>query len=448
MQMKFEQSQKQTNTMTQKLIQNVEVLQMSSQELMDYICEQATENPVIDMDALSSSEMQNKLDWLRSNERRDHAPAQTDDDGFDARDRTCGHSYGSSLKESLLIQLSALGIDSTENEICRYLIACVDSRGYLNEDRDSVAEAFGASPETVQRCMDLLRSFSPPGVCAAGLKECLAAQIALHPENKLAAQIIEHHLDSVARGHYAHIAKALGTSVDEVRAAAERISQLSPNPSAGFEDRDNIYYTLPDAQIRVEHGNLKVSLFQSYTPSLKISSYYENLFRNTDDEGVKEYLLNKLNSAQWLIKCVSQREETLLNCIEAIAEIQSVYFLGTSSVLAPMTLGDVAERMGVHKSTVSRTIRGKFIQCSAGVLPAKSFFVQKLGRKSSKGDSSDMARSMILQLVSNEDKRAPLSDQKICELMAKNGVDISRRTVAKYREALGIPGTFIRKVSG
>lgn len=155
-----------------------------------------------------------------------------------------------------------------------------------------------------------------------------------------------------------------------------------------------------------------------------------------------------MNSAQWLIKCVSQREETLLNCIEAIAEIQSAYFLGTSSVLAPMTLGDVAERMGVHKSTVSRTIRGKFIQCSAGVLPAKSFFVQKLGRKSSKGDSSDMARSMILQLVSNEDKRAPLSDQKICELMAKNGVDISRRTVAKYREALGIPGTFIRKVSG
>lgn len=447
MQLKFEQSQRQTNTITRQLIQNVEILQMSSQELMEYICEQATENPVIDIDALSFPEFQDKIDWLRSSERHEYTSGTTDDDGADARDNIHGRTYGDSLKDNLLMQLSALRLDSPENQICQYLIACVDSRGYLSEDCDAVAEAFKTKPETVLHCMELLRGFSPPGVCAAGLKECLAAQIALHPGDKIAAQIIERHLDSVARGHYAHIAKALGVSTAEVRAAVERIKLLSPTPSAGFDDKDNIYYTVPDAQIIVENGQPKVSLFQLYTPRLRISRYYEQLFRDTDDESVKEYLSKNLNSAQWLIRCVSQREDTLLGCIKAIADIQREYFLGNSPVLAPMTLGDVAERMGVHKSTASRTIRGKFIQCSMGILPIKSFFVQKLGGKNSERDSADLARSMILQIVGSEDKRDPLSDQKICELMAKGGVDISRRTVAKYREALGIPGSFIRRAS-
>lgn len=447
MQLKFEQSQRQTNTITRQLIQNVEILQMSSQELMEYICEQATENPVIDIDELGFPEFQDRLDWLRSSERLEYASGTTDDDSADARDNIHGRTYGDSLKDSLLMQLSTLRLDSPENQICQYLIACVDSRGYLSEDCGAVAKAFETEPETVLHCMELLRGFSPPGVCAAGLKECLAAQIALYPDDKIAAQIIEHHLDSVARGHYAHIARALGVSTTEVRAAVERIKHLSPTPSAGFDDKDNIYYTVPDAQISVKSGQLKVSLFQSYTPCLRISRYYEQLFRDTDDESVKEYLGKNLNSAQWLIKCVSQREDTLLGCIEAIADIQREYFLGNSPVLVPMTLGDVAERMGVHKSTASRTIRGKFIQCSSGILPVKSFFVQKLGGKNNECDSADLARSMILQIVGSEDKRAPLSDQKICELMAKGGVDISRRTVAKYREALGIPGIFIRKVS-
>lgn len=446
MQLKFEQSQRQTNTITRQLIQNVEILQMNSQELMEYICEQATENPVIDMDALGFPEFQSSGNLLRSSERRDYSYSKTDD-STDVRDGIRGRTYGDSLKDSLLMQLSALGLGSPEHQICQYLIACVDSRGYLNEDCGAVAESFGTEPNVVQHCMTLLRSFSPPGVCAAGLRECLAAQIALHPDDKIAAQIIDHHLESLARGHYAQISKALGVSTVEIRAAAERIRQLSPTPSAGFDDMDNIYYTFPDAQISVENGEPKVSLCQSYTPCLKISRYYEQLLKETNDEDVKEYLGKNLHSAEWLIKCVSQRENTLLGCIEAIAAIQREYFLGNSPVLVPMTLGDVADRMGVHKSTASRTIRGKFIQCSSGVLPVKSFFVQKLGGKNSEHDSADLARSMILQIVDNENKRAPLSDQKICELMAKNGLDISRRTVAKYREALGIPGTFIRKTS-
>ncbi len=145
---------------------------------------------------------------------------------------------------------------------------------------------------------------------------------------------------------------------------------------------------------------------------MRISQYYKQLFRDSGDESIKEYLSKNLGSAQWLIRCVSQREDTLPGCIKAIADIQCEYILGNSSVLIPMTLGDVAERMGVHKSTASRMIRSKFIQCNMGILPIKSFFIQKFGRKSSERDSADLARSMILKIVGSEDKRDPLQSRK------------------------------------
>ena len=435
MQMRFDQTQKQTHTITQKLIQNVQVLQMTSQELAEYICGEALENPAIDLDRLELIERRTQPDYRAAADGEETQPEPAGEDPTD----------DNSLRQQLIMQLMSSGLGDTEYEMCRSLIDCVDSRGYLEENEGSVSELFGVDAETARSCLDTLRSFSPAGVCAEGLEQCLVLQLRARPDSELAIRIVEEQLDALSHGHYSSIAKRLHVTLPEVRAAAERIRRLNPIPSAGFDDREEILYSVPDVQVGFEEGRAVVGIRDSFLPGLQLSPYYQKLYETSADSEVKEYLDEKLKSAEWLIKCVAQREDTLVGCMAVVAELQSAFLSGASDTAAPMTLRDVAERMGVHVSTVSRTIRGKYVQCVRGVLPIKSLFSQTLGSVEEGARSGDEARAAISRLIAAEDKSEPLSDQQLSEALKSDGISISRRTVAKYREQLGIPGMFVRK---
>lgn len=441
MRIKTELTTKQNISITQQLIQNVEILQMSSVELVEYIYNEAMENPVIDIDALHISELRRRIDWLGRSARPVHGHQhETDNEPSDIEPPTLN-----TLERHLLFQLSALRISEKEQMVSRYLIACVDPKGYLDEDSEETAKKLDVSAELIEQCTQRLRSFSPKGVCAKNLEQCLLAQLENTEDNELCRKIIVAHMDSLAKGHYSNIAKKLGTNIAAVKLAAEKIGSLSPIPAAGFDTESKIYYSVPDAIISTKDGQLEIVLAYSYITSLKINGYYSNLYNASDDSSVKTYLDKKLKSAEWLINCVSQREKTITACLRVIADMQQDFFLGKSSFLAPMSISDIATRLGVHESTVSRAIRGKMLQCSSGVVPIKSLFNQKLEKCGSENNSTDYAKVLIKALIEQEDKSSPLSDQYICDALVLKGCHISRRTVAKYRDEMNIPSTLLRK---
>lgn len=443
--------QKQKLNIDRRVIQSIDVLQMTEQELSEYILSEAEANPSLDMDALyaegSPIKFREKAEWLykhRRSEPRSRSPDE-DDGRPDPLDAECTDDMQGSLKWFLLSQLKSEELDGENEKIFGFLIECTDEKGYLGLDPSEAAALLGVEEKTVESCLCRLRSLQPAGICAKDLRGCLLAQIRRTPEETAARAIIENHLGDFARGHYSLISKKLGIPVNEVYRACEKIKKLSPVPASGLPAKSATEYLVPDAMVTVSGGEPEVTLYRSYTPYLAINPYYLELFRETDDQKVKEYLNEKLEAAQLLMKNISQRESTFLSCVKVIADIQCDYFADKNSALTPMALDDVASRAGVHISTVSRAIRGKYLQSGRGIVPLRKLFSRRLDSHHADDCSADMAKKLIAYFVEGESKASPLSDQRLSEMLSVKGVILSRRTVAKYREQLGIPSTLNRR---
>lgn len=444
--------QKQKLNIDRRLIQSIDVLQMTEQELSEYVISEAESNPSLDMDMLyaegSPIKFREKAEWLYKQSRgelRSRTPDE-DDGRIDPLDAERTGDVQDSLRWFLLSQLSTEELDGENEKIFDFLIELTDKKGYLDVDPVEAAALLGVEREAVHNCLVRLRSLQPAGICARDLRGCLLAQISLTPEDTVARDIIEAHLQDFAKGYYSLIAKKLCVPVSSVHKACERIRELSPVPASGLpSEKRATEYLVPDALVTVSSGEPEVTLYRSYTPYLAINPYYLRLFRETDDEKVKEYLDEKLRSARLLMKNISQRESTFLSCVRVIADIQRDYFTDKSSPLTPMTLEDVAARAGVHMSTVSRAIRGKYIQSGRGIVLLRRLFSRRLDSQRDEDCSADMAKKLIASFVRSESKASPLSDQRLSELLAVKGVALSRRTVAKYREQIGIPSTLNRR---
>ena len=445
--MKLNLQQKQSLKLAPAMVQFMELVQMSAQELDDYIMQEALDNPLLDLDQLNrrgqNADAYERARWLRS-QLRPVFDASSDSD--DPPTPEPMEDWRDDLQNHLLLQLAAAKVSPLQRRMGRYLIGCVDERGYLSEDPSQVAALFQTDTEEAEACFAMLRSFSPPGVCACDLRHCLLSQ--LPPEDRLAAAIVEQHLDDLAQGHYAQIARALSAGTAEVRKACDRIRALSPRPASGFSGKEKVQYLVPDLLVTEQDGELEVSLFRSYAPDLRINTAYLDLYQDTEDEQVRSYLNERMRAAQQLMSCISQRESSILKCAEAIVELQRDFFLRHDAALRPLTLEDIAARMDVSVSTVSRTVKEKTLQCSRGVLPLRYFFSRSISPARGADASSDDVRQRLQQLIDGEDKSAPLSDQQLCSRLESIGLHISRRTVAKYREQLGIPGTYVRRNSG
>ena len=458
--MELSMSMKQTQTLSPQMMQSMEILQMGSQELLEYIQDQVQENPVLEMEEKygkgdDTAVLQRKLEWLESTDAQNRYYHQQDTED-DEKDPISNYGTVDEREENLyLYVLSQLEVMDLEPELLpvgRFLVESLNQNGWLDESVEDLAEELGKPVEEVEKALAAVQSLEPAGVGARNLSECLVLQLQRrHEDSELAIRIARDYLDPLSKSRYGLIAKSLGVCQEEVRTACDLIRTLNPRPGGGFAARENLVYINPDLFVVNFPDHFELLTNDYFFPDLNISGYYCRMLKSTEDNEVKDYLMGKVRQAKWVVHSIEQRRSTLLRCAECILELQEEFFRRGPGHLKPMCLADIAQKVGVHESTVSRTVRDKYLQCASGVYPLSYFFSRSLGAPAARpgteenASSPDFAKALLKKLIGGEDKHKPLSDQKLCERMAREGCELSRRTVAKYRDELGIPNTTGRK---
>ena len=449
-------SQKQTQTLSPQMMQSMEILQMGSQELLEYIEEAVQENPVLEPEENYDKQdefsvLRRKLEWLESTDPQNRYYHQQDTEEEDSPLKNYGtvEDEDENLYYYVLSQLRVLELEPQVMDAGVFLVESLNQNGWLDEPLEDLAADCGCSLAVMEQALAAVQSLEPAGVGARTLSECLKLQLVRRaPVDELAVRIAENYLDALSKSRYGLIARELKVTAEEVRASCDRIRALNPRPGTGFAARENLTYINPDIIVVSFPDHFELLSNDYYFPTLHISGYYTRLMKESDDGQVRDYLTDKMRQAKWMVKAIEQRRSTLMACAECILELQEAFFHKGPGHLVPLSLADVAGRIGVHESTVSRAVKDKYIQCSMGVYPLSYFFSRGLGASASAGEeaaSPDAAKALLKKFIAGEDKKKPLSDQKLCELMAAQGCPLSRRTVAKYRDELHIPSTAGRK---
>lgn len=447
--------QSQVQRLSQQQLQSVELLQMSSLELDAYLRDLAQENPMVELEEPAApppensrdDELLRRLRWLEDNDRQNHFYQHVEEEELDPLARV-GNAGGleETLYRFLSRQLDRMDLEAGLSRTVRYLAACLDESGYFRLPLEELSGQTGLPVGHLERALEVLRTLEPAGVGAENLSQCLELQLLRIGEEGPALDIVRDHLEALAKRHYRAIAQRLGITPEQVQQAEAIIRELEPRPGAVFEQPEQVPYVLPDVYVMEEEGQLVVYTRGQERPAFRIDSYYRRLLDQSGEKEVKDYLTAKLRQAEGVLWAIGQRESTLKRCAQFIAQRQQEFFRSGPQALAPLRMADAAQELGVHESTISRAVREKYLQCAKGVYPMSYFF----SRSATAGDSESAvggtaARALLRKLIDGEDKAAPLSDQKLCEAMARQGCAISRRTVAKYREEMNIPGAAGRR---
>lgn len=428
--------------LTHQLLQSMEILQMNTQELTEFLQKAAEENPLLEQESPSSladeyEELLRRASWLDSG-----APAAT----FTHEERTPWERGRTdreldSLEAFLRDQLERLHLPKPLLALCEYLAELVDGDGYLaQEDLDGLRE-LSVPQALLDQALETLQSLEPAGVCARDLAECLTLQLSRRGDATPAAlDIAGRFLPELGRSHYGLICRELGISLEEVRAAQQLIAGLDPHPGRQFQPEEPAPYICPDIYIVEWDGELRAVLNAYELPRITINDYYVRLLREAPERETQDYLREKMRQAKWLLDGLERRGSTLQRCADAILAAQRAFFSGESGELEPLRLAELAEVLDLHVSTVSRATQGKYLQCRQGTYPLRYFFSRAVG-----GTSRQAVKQKLLVLVREEDPRHPLSDQQLSELLSIGGITVARRTVAKYRMELGIGSSSARR---
>lgn len=451
---------KQTQTLSQRMIQSAEILQMTSQELNTYINELALENPVIDIiEPPSAGEQKESIEqqqWLNSfNEENYYLyQRQNNDDDYDFKASwNINTDDGETLQDYLWSQLVTEAFTQQETEIIKFMLECLDNKGYMGETAETIASCFKTNTQVVENLLTDLQGLDPAGVCARSLEECLKLQLQrrdmLIP---VLESIIDGCLDMVARNQIPAIARKLHLSPAETAGYCQVIKSLNPKPGVSFSSRDQLRYIIPDVTIVKFKDHFDILLNESMYPTIELNGYYRKMNQNPESQELKEYLGNKIKQAEWVRQCVTQRGKTLMQVSRAILEHQEEFFTYGPSHLNPLRLADIAQELDIHESTVSRAVSKKYLQCSWGVYPMNYFFSRSVAVQenvsSPQGGQSVTAADVkrnLREIIDGENKKKPYSDRLLGEKLAERGISISRRTVAKYREEEGIADASGRK---
>jgi RNA polymerase sigma-54 factor len=345
-----------------------------------------------------------------------------------------------SLGDHLLEQLRMHELGPQAMEIGEFLVGSIDENGYLQTTVEEVAETFQVTPERVEEVLAVIQTFEPAGIGARNLQECLWIQVvAKKMECTLAGRIIQEQFDNLLSKRFSEIARNLKCTVEEVQAASDTIGTLDPRPAQEIAAEETRYVT-PDLIVERVGEDFVVALNDRNVPRLRISNAYQQMLRNKGsvEDTTRKYITEKLNSAKWLIQTIEQRRKTMIKVMRRIVEEQREFFEKGVEGLRPLTLQQIANQIGMHESTVSRVTTNKYVQTPRGVFELKYFFSSGLQTEDGDDVSAKVAKGKISQLIQGEDKKEPLSDQRIAELLHESGLRIARRTVAKYREALRI----------
>ncbi|MCE3259981.1 MAG: polymerase sigma-54 factor [Bacteroidetes bacterium] len=369
---------------------------------------------------------------------------------------------GPGFHEQLEQQLGLKDLDNQEYTIGMYLIGCLDEDGYIRRELDLIVDdlAFNynitTTYEEVERILTIIQSFDPPGVGARSLQECLLIQLDRKKEKTkevmLAIDVIKHQMDEFSKKHYDKILRRLAIDNDDLKDIIEVIKHLNPRPGNSESKAGGNSEVVPDFLISVNDGKPELSLNGRNLPDLKISKEYIEMLReyskskNKDGKEASGFIKNKIENAEWFIEALNQRYTTLLLCMQCILEYQEEYFVtGDESKIRPMILKDIANRVGLDLSTVSRVANSKYVQTPYGTFLLKTFFSESMSTESGEEVSSREIKRILKDYVDQEDKKHPLTDDELCAKLKEKGYTIARRTVAKYREQLDIPVGRLRK---
>jgi RNA polymerase sigma-54 factor len=475
--------------MTPQLQQAIKLLQLNRMELVELINQELVENPVLDetnespdaegipetpVDASSDPEAEQKRDEEAFNKPQDAGEQLVTGGKEDFNWESYVEEFNSNqptspsmreineelpafesiltksttLEDHILWQISMTTFSAEEKKFATLVAGNLSDDGYLIANFEDLARESKLELEDAEEILKMIRQFDPIGVGSRTLGECLMTQaLLLKPRQELMEQIIIGHLADLERRNYAAIAKALNQSMEKIVEATKLILELEPKPGRSFTSSDAQYIT-PDIYVVKVGTEYVITLNEDGLPKLRISPYYKNILqqKSKDNKDTKEYVQDKLRSAMWLIKSIHNRQKTIYKVTEAIVVRQRDFFEKGVSYLKPMVLKDIAGDIGMHESTISRVTTNKYVHTPVGIFELKYFFNSSINSADG-GDSvaSEAVKQKIKQMIAKEDPKNPLSDQKIAELLIKENIDIARRTVAKYREMLGILSSAKRK---
>jgi RNA polymerase sigma-54 factor len=354
---------------------------------------------------------------------------------------------GTSLQENLMEQVRLSDISAEQRPIAEMIIGNIDDYGYLKTSVDELAFSTGVAPKQILEVLRVIQTFHPPGVGARDLRECLMLQLERDGrKDTVEYRIVNEFMDALGKRRLPEIARGVDQDVDEVQKAVARIGLLEPRPGRAFLP-DNDQFIMPEVFVNRMDGEFVVSTNNEQIPHLRISNTYKDLMAQADSSSeVREYIREKIRAGKFLIKSLQQRQQTILNIGREIVKRQRDFMEKGVAYLKPMTMVQVAEVVGVHETTVSRAVSGKYIQTPQGIFEMKYFFTSGIQTASGEGMSNTSVKDMIADLFKKENPQKPLSDQEVVKILGEKGIVIARRTVAKYRSELNILPSNLRKV--
>ena len=452
--------QEQKLIMTQEMQMSIKLLQMSALELGQYVSKEMQENPVLEEKEIQNQKTNNndEKDYNNSNDYKEIIKYLEKDDykeknyGVNLEKEEVSPFYyiaeEKSLKDYLLGQVGEITARDEILHICKYMVENLDAKGYLAVSLSDICQEMNISSENAEIALKILQSLEPQGIGARNLRECLKIQLYnMGMDDENIYKIVEDYLELLAENKYNDIAKELKVTASQIQKYGDIIKGLEPKPSRGFYTGETVKFIVPDAYINKLNGQYFISMNEDILPKLNINSIYKEIIKSGEDTEAIEYVKEKLNSAMFLIRSIEQRKNTVYRVLEEILVVQREYFDFGEEYLKPMTLKIIANNLEMHESTISRAIREKYVSaCGGKIIKIKDLFINGIASASGGADvSTNNIKKAIKEMVDNENQAKPISDQTICNRLNIEGMNISRRTVAKYREELQIKSSSKRK---
>ena len=468
-------NQKQVLSLQQKLspqqIQMIKLLELPTVQLEQRIKQEIEDNIVLEeVEHASEEEEQPQQISVDEYLREDDTPSyksRINHYSKDDKQRPVFLTEGRSLPEYLLEQLGFRNLSERDMRLAAYLVGSIDEDGYLRRDLESVADDIAftlgieTSAEELERLLGVLHELEPAGIGARNLRECLLLQMAQIPINsrprRLARKILTNYFEEFVKKHYEKLMSRLQVSEEDFREAIAEIRRLSPKPGNLYAEggTDTTPYIIPDFILDYQDGRFQLSLNSYNVPEVRVNRRYMDMIREMvgsdgtvreKDKEAIQFVKNKIDSAKWFISAIKQRHDTLMRTMQTILDYQQEYFKdGDKSKLRPMILKDIADRTGLDVSTISRVVNSKYVQTQFGIILLKSLFSEAMQTESGEEVSSYEIKNILQECIDEEDKRHPLTDETLMDILNSKGYRIARRTVAKYREMLGIPVARLRK---
>ena len=462
------QIQKQTQTLSPQQIQMIKLLELPTMLLEQRVKQEIEENIVLEEDERKDEdgEQISMDEYLREDDTPSYK-ARINNYSKDDKQRPVTLTEGLSLQEYLMEQLRYRNLSDNERKVAEFLVGSIDEDGYLRRDMESISDdiAFSVGLEysvaELERLLSIIHQLEPAGIGARNLQECLLLQMKQRridtPAKRMALKILSSHFEEFVKKHYEKLITRLGTNEDDFREAIEEIKHLSPKPGNLYSDSslDAAPYIIPDFTIDYHDGQFDLALNSYNIPEVKINRRYVDMMRtmvasdgfiSEKDKEAVQFVKSKIDSAKWFISAIKQRHDTLMRTMQEILNFQKEYFKdGDKSKLRPMILKDIADRAGLDVSTISRVVNSKYAQTHFGIILLKSLFSEAMQTDSGEIVSSYEIKNILQKCIDEEDKRHPLTDETLMNILNSKGYCIARRTVAKYREMLDIPVARLRK---